>query len=273
VPSAVVIHLKALRDLPIEGSTGAAVHGFWFERWNALDAAAGDRLHKEAGAARREYTLSPLMHLRRGAGRTFKLHAGDVTWLRVTALTDWLAAALEQTWLAGLQGSVIGMIGAPEMFEVTAIARRHEEHEWAGRADYAALAERHLYNLNPPARWRLEFATPTTFKSSDTYSPLPMPERIVRSWLERWQAFAPVALPDDLPAQARAAAMIAGYNLRTRGMKEETRVVPGFEGDLRLDIPRLPPSERAAFDLLANYAFFCGTGHKTTQGLGMTRLI
>lgn len=273
MPSAIVIHLKALRDLPIEGSTGAAVHGFWFERWNALDAAAGDRLHAQANGARREYTLSPLMRLRHGAGRTFKLHAGDETWFRVTALTDWLADALEQTWLTGLENSVIGMIGAPEMFAVTAIARTTAQHEWAGRTDYAALAERHLYNLNPPSRWRIEFATPTTFKSSDTYNPLPVPEKIVRSWLERWQAFAPLALPEDLPARVRGAAMIAGYNLRTRGMKEETRVLPGFEGDLRLDIPRLPPSERAAFDLLAAYAFFCGTGHKTTQGLGTTRLI
>jgi CRISPR-associated endoribonuclease Cas6 len=273
MPSAVVIQLKALRDVRIEGSTGAAVHGFWFERWKHADAAAGDRLHADGNGARREYTLSPLMHLRPGLGRTFHLQAADETWFRVSALTDWLSAALETAWLDGLQGCVIDLIGTQQSFEVTGIARTPNEHEWAGRMDYAALAEKHLYNLNPPSRWRMEFATPSTFKHSDAYFPMPLPDKLARSWLERWQAFAPVALPDDLPERVGAAALIASYNLRTRGMKEETRVVPGFIGNLRLDIPRLPPSERAAFDLLTAYAFYCGTGHKTTQGMGLTRLI
>jgi CRISPR/Cas system endoribonuclease Cas6 (RAMP superfamily) len=44
-------------------------------------------------------------------------------------------------------------------------------------------------------------------------------------------------------------------------------------GSLRLQAHQLPPCDCAALDLLAAYAFYCGSGHKTTQGLGQTRVL
>ena len=177
MPTAVVIQLKALRDTVFEGSTGAAVHGFWFRRWAELDPSIADRLHENRPGLRREYTLSPLMELPFIPRRGLQVTEGAGTWFRVTTLADWLDEALEAAWLPGLEGTRIE-IGSPDLFEVTGIARTPEEHPWAGRTSYAALAEKHLFNLRPRSRWGLELSTPTTFKDSKRYFPVPLPDNL-----------------------------------------------------------------------------------------------
>ena len=272
MPTAIVIQLKGLRDVVFEGSTGAAVHGFWFKRWAELDASIADRLHTNTPGLRREFTLSPLMELPFIPRQGLQVQAGTATWFRITTLTDWLDTALEEIWLPELEGSRIE-ISSPDLFEVTGIARTPTEHPWAGRTTYAELAEKHLFNLRPRSRWRLELATPTTFKNSKQYFPIPLPDNLARSWLSRWQAFAPLALPGNVLDKVRSSVSISSYKLHTRMMKEETRSLSGCMGSLRLQAHKLPPSDCAALDLLTEYAFYCGSGHKTAQGLGQTRVL
>ena len=55
-------------------------------------------------------------------------------------------------------------------------------------------------------------------------------------------------------------------------MRQGKRVLIGGQGSYALHAIKMPASERAQVDLLASYAFFCGSGYKTTQGMGMTKL-
>ena len=272
MPAAVVIHVKALRDVIFSGLTGSAIHGLWFQRWKTLDPAFADLLHGGNGSERREFTLSPLLGLERGPQSRLQVLAGNELWFRVTALSERLETALEQTWLDGLVGQTLE-VRSPDLFEVTAISRTQQEHTWAGKQGYAELTETYLYNMRPSLRWKLEFITPTTFKNSNLYLPFPMPASLVTSWLSRWQAFAPVSLENNLAEKARNAVAVAGYSLRTLDVREEDRHYAGCLGNMRLEAHSLPPSDRAALDLLAAYAFYCGTGHKTAQGQGVTRVL
>lgn len=273
MPTAVVIHLKALRDVVLEGFTGAAIHGLWFQRWQQLDPAFADLLHGGQAGERREFTLSPLMGLPRGPKQQLQILNGSQVWFRVTALSERLEEALETTWLPGLVGQTLA-VGSPDLFEVQAISRTPAEHSWAGRQTYAELAEKYLYNMRPATRWRVELGTATTFKNGKMYFPFAPPNSLVQSWLERWQAFAPLSLENDLARIAYRSVSVAGYNLRSMDVREEGRCYPGCFGNMRLQAHHdLPACDRAALDLLAAYAFYCGSGHKTTQGQGMTRVL
>ena len=48
--------------------------------------------------------------------------------------------------------------------------------------------------------------------------------------------------------------------------------VPGCLGTVTFCAHDLPPEVCQALDALMDYAFFCGSGYKTTQGWGQTRL-
>ena len=90
--------------------------------------------------------------------------------------------------------------------------------------------------------------------------------------MRRWQAFAPLALPEELTQSVREQLMVKHFNMVTIPVRQGKRVLIGGQGSYALNAIKMPASERAQVDLLANYAFFCGSGYKTTQGMGLTKL-
>ena len=126
---------------------------------------------------------------------------------------------------------------------------------------------------SPPERWRLSFATPTSFHGVGGHFPFPLPDVLLRSWLRRWQAFGPVLLPGDLPERGREGVAVSAYTLKTVPVRDRRRVMIGFIGQMTLRALKMTPGERAAVDLLMAYAFWAGSGHHTTQGMGLTRLL
>ncbi len=263
---AAVVNLQACQAGHLEGATGRAVHGFWFSQWERLAPAVADRLHQPNQV--QPFTLSPLLglpHPRKGKRETTP---GTPAWFRVTTLQEELSRRLEEVWLPGLppQVTLSGL-----RWRVTGYTTATEEHPWAGRADPQALAEAHLLRRDPPACWRLEFATPTAFHGGGGHLPFPLPDALVRSWLRRWQALGPVRLPEDMPERARRGLMVSAYTLKTVPWRDSRRVVIGCVGWMTLRASGLRKGEQAALDLLAAYAFYAGSGHHTTQGMGMTR--
>ena len=283
MPLSAVIQLEALANASLDQFTGRGVHGFWFKQWKDVDAAFADELH--AATQDSLFTLSPLMGLPHpGRGGVTSLHTGDKAWFRFTALTETLAESARSKWLAGL---LIGSrIEVPEErvdgegtipgvgWKVTGLAQSREAHLFAGQESYEELSRRHLMNPAPPRQWRLEFLTPTTFHGKATHLPFPLPESLIGSWLRRWQSFAPIALPEEELGQwARSNLAVSSYHLNTLPAREGERLRVGCIGSLTLRALDMPPDQRAAVDLLAYYAFYCGSGAHTAQGLGQTQLV
>ncbi|MDI6769876.1 MAG: CRISPR system precrRNA processing endoribonuclease RAMP protein Cas6 [Anaerolineales bacterium] len=279
MPLSAIISLKAHSDGRLDQFTGRGVHGFWFSRWREVDPALGDQLHKESQEA--PFTLSPLMGL--PGKRSVTIAGGQSAWLRVTCLTDALVAAFIEKWLKDLEnGSQVeipqarqeGEIVIPGVrWQVTGHALESGAHPFAAQVPYEELSRRCLMNSNPPRQWSVEFLTPTTFHGKTSHLPFPLPESLVGSWLRRWQAFAPLALPEEELAQwARSNLAVSAYRLHTLPVREGERLRVGCVGTLTLRALDMPPYLRAAIDLLANYALFCGSGSHTAQGMGQTRL-
>ncbi|WP_026735586.1 CRISPR system precrRNA processing endoribonuclease RAMP protein Cas6 [Fischerella sp. PCC 9605] len=124
-------------------------------------------------------------------------------------------------------------------------------------------------------RFDLQFITPTAFAQSTTSLPIPVPALMFRSWLERWNHFAPVYLGgDELIAYMSNAVMLKHHKIKTRSWHLHRGYVNGFVGDVTLQILNRADSLLAnVANLLVEYARFAGTGMKTRLGMGQTQLI
>jgi len=146
---------------------------------------------------------------------------------------------------------------------------------WCGAATYADLAAAWLVSAEPaPRRLELHFTSPTTFKSGGRHVPLPLPELVFGSLLERWNAFAPIAFPPEARRYAAECLAVARYRLSSRS-------VPLKSGGLRVggvgQIAYISTSYdrywMSVMAALAAFALYAGVGASTTMGLGQCRML
>ena len=133
---------------------------------------------------------------------------------------------------------------------------------------------------------RMEFATPTAFRSEGADIPLPIPGHVFRGLWQKWNAYAPedFQISPVWPAFANACVMVSeltGINTERWVFAEGTRgAATGFTGVVGFTL--LPKNACGEFEPfwdgadrvlqnLAQFSFYCGTGHHTTIGLGQTR--
>jgi CRISPR-associated endoribonuclease Cas6 len=122
----------------------------------------------------------------------------------------------------------------------------------------------------PLRRFDLQFITATAFSQAGSNLPLPLPTLMFRSWLERWNNFAPIYLGgDELIAYLSNAVVIKSHKIQTRSYQLHKGFVNGFIGDVTLQVlNRADPLLANVANLLIQYARFSGTGMKTRLGMG-----
>ncbi len=140
---------------------------------------------------------------------------------------------------------------------------------------YEALYQEQVANEpDPVPTIDLCFVTPTAFAQNQLYLPLPVPTLMFRSWLERWNHFAPVYLGgDELIDYLGNAIALTRHRLKTRSFQVHNTRITGFTGEATLKVlSRADPLLANVANLLVEYAQFSGTGIKTRLGMGQTTL-
>ena len=135
---------------------------------------------------------------------------------------------------------------------------------------YSALAK-----VRGMDRYRLSFHTPTTFKQRYYHHPIPDPYLCFQSWWRRWQAFAPADLGINIALLdiVQAHLVVSYFQIRSQMWQNGQRRVVGATGQmtfLAIQQGKVDSFWWQGAAALAAFARFCGTGHKTTQGLGQT---
>ena len=125
-------------------------------------------------------------------------------------------------------------------------------------------------------RFAFHFRSPTSFRSQDMHYPLPDPVLAFQSWLTRWNAFAPEQLRLNVNTLDLVSAHVAvsRHRIETRAVTFDRFTQVGFVGRVTYQVIKrrlLNDELLRRFNVLAGYAPFCGTGHKTTQGMGQTQ--
>ena len=124
----------------------------------------------------------------------------------------------------------------------------------------------------PTRYFSLKFLSPTSFSSQGGHLPLPVPNLMLRSWLEKWNHFAPIYLGgDELVSYLSQAVKIKRHRLQTRNFQIHRGYVIGFTGSIDLQLPyKVEPLVANVAYLLIQYAEFSSTGMKTRLGMGQT---
>lgn len=123
----------------------------------------------------------------------------------------------------------------------------------------------------------LQFISPTSFRHKGNHLPLPIPENLFHSYLRRWNDFSeyPIDQTEFLSWVDQAVVILRHHIQSTKVMAGKRGAVTGFTGSIQLGVSKpsqQPPEMIQAFLALGQFAPYCGTGHKTTFGLGQTRL-
>lgn len=243
MPYQVRLSLKSPYELNLQKST--LFHGVLMEM--ASDSAYIDFLH--------ENKLHPFtQHL--------EIKNDSYQWV-LSFLTDESYDKLYQAKLANCQGFILKHNNQP----IEIIERKEQSLSLKELNDL-------LYNAQTPTIYKVEFLTPTAFKSQGSYVIFPDLRLIYQSIMSKYDSAYPnetVKDPETLAELCNKSSII-GYNLRTIPFSLEGSRINGFCGTITL---RLSPNKTLNnfINLLFTFASYSGVGIKTSLGMGACRIV
>lgn len=269
MPLSLVLTLQPLDAATLPANLGRATHALLLSLVDHASPAMGTRLHDEEGP--KPFTVSNLWGAHQAEQGTIRVVPGSNCWLRFTSLDDELSGFLEEQFLGG---TVTEVELDRTRCEVVGATANPEENAWAGRASYGELSEPYLLAREKPRhRLALEFATPTTFRSGGMNVPLPIPDLVFGSLVERWNAFSPVAVTEEVRRYAAECMAVSRYSLQTRFLPFGQAGQVGCVGECHYVALNRDRYWLGLVNLLADFALYGGIGYKTTMGLGQARRI
>lgn len=267
---ALVINLTAQREAPLPVSHGQFAHAAFMALVRAAQPELAQALHDLNG--RKPYTLSDLRgRLERHDG-LYVLPAGWSGGFRLTLLHTSLFNVFMQRLLAEPQVPI--RLGQAS-FVIDSVYGAPGSHPWCGYATVESLqAQAGLAQVV-----RLEFASPTSFNQTDKadsggqrFMLLPDPGLIWSSLGSDWQRFAGQPLPDGFRAWVERNVVVSGVrHWETHALRYKQGALLGGQGDVTFHALHDDPAMLCTWNLLADFAFFCGVGRKTGIGMGQCR--
>lgn len=270
--ASLVLTLRPTHQDTIPGNTGRATHAWFLASLRDIGPDLAAIVHNRNGP--KPFTTSGLVGT--GSHELITLHPAGTYKLRITTLhrnlTQLTLNELLPRWLAH------GITLHDQPFRVEQISTDAGEDPWAGATNYADLVARHTHSRaqrSHSQRIRLHFASPTAFnKTGGLQVPLPIPELVFGSLLDRWAAFSSVALEPELRQFITEHVAVSEANIHTRRVsfeRSDRGAVTGFVGDVSFSIPTSDRHLSAQLHMLAEFARYSGIGVRTTMGLGQTK--
>jgi CRISPR-associated endoribonuclease Cas6 len=134
---------------------------------------------------------------------------------------------------------------------------------------YKELSELYYLKKEPQRKVRIQFVTPTTFKSNGDFVIFPQINSIYNSLLNKWNTYATeVSLKDEnILEHLISHTHLIGYNLRSTKFEMEGIRINSFKGEICLLI-KGPESLVRIANLLLAFGEYSGVGAKTALGMG-----
>ena len=277
MPISAVIHLSPPEDVTLRPTMGHHAHAVFLSLLRIGNPKKAEEAH--ATSAQKPFTVSPL--IARGTRHRDSLHlqAGTDCKLRFTFLSDALFAHFAPVFFTDPLPSV--RLGQATFQVNRLITTGSETDGWGGTTTYEELIE----TARTETRMRARFYSPTAFRALTPRGQDRRDEaaidlvRCYQSWVNKWNTFAPTQIDRDrlLEFVANHAGLTA-VDSKNRVLDFGRHKVAGFVGSCAYRFFIEHPSADADslemlrwVNLLADFAFYCGTGYKTTMGMGQTR--
>jgi len=273
-----IIPLTATNTPQENAYLGRACHALFLNLIGRAEPSLAEKLHEPRGS--KPFTVSALFSWDHPHLVQPEVREGERYWIRFTSIQAELSHLLAEEVLPNLPTTV--ELG-PGRFQVETPITEVEAHPWARTTTAEALVEKWFGGNRLPRQFEMEFTSPTAIRRIHRNVVLPLPAGIFQGYLRAWNRWARPAFDRDLLDLVEADVHVTRYRLETRaldfgpkeggGASSRRRMEPGFVGRCAFTIFHHEPAMRRVIHLLADFAQFCGTGYKTTQGMGQTRLI
>lgn len=243
------------------------LHAWLLDQVRQLDPSLSAYLHD--GESEKPFTISPLQGVEIAPGGIPKVNPDHIYTWTITALSQpvvtWLA-----TWLQK-PPQEIDLRGAPLQIIDWGLRHAHPVHP---PTTYEQLLE---LPVPPSPQIALSFLSPTSFRRRRHHFPLPVPTNLFHSYLRRWNDFSGIEYDqDDFLDWVEESVIILRHHLQSaRTVAGKRGSVTGFTGAIELGLAKAALADLdyvKLFMALGRLAPYSGTGHKTTFGLGQTRL-
>ncbi|GAC1436139.1 MAG: CRISPR-associated endoribonuclease Cas6 [Burkholderiaceae bacterium] len=267
MPTALVLSLRPTGEASVALHLGRAAHAAFLSTLTVNDSALAERLHDQPSL--KPFAVSDLLGARHsGDGRI--VDPNQTYGLRWCSLVPELDAHL-RSWVAAPPATV-DLDGT--VFSVEGATLDQAQQPWAGSMDWNALVGLEQVGRALPAhRLQVEFGGPTTFRSNGRNIPLPLPELVFGSLLDRWNAFAPITFPPDLRRFAGECLVLGRYRLDASWIALFNGGETAFTGQCVFTATNRDRYYLHCCAALLRFAFFSGIGAKTGMGFGMARAV
>jgi CRISPR-associated endoribonuclease Cas6 len=264
MPASYVARCQVLEDYLGDDSFGRMVHAWLFTELSRRNSDVAKRIHDSGDV--KPFTVSavhgPFTPVR---GRGMALASGSSCWFRWTALdpeVEELSDILSNE--APGQQITLGTL----RLAIQTVSSDASQDAWAGKQSYDEIWNKNVSREEPVVQ--LHFETPTTFRSQGRNRPLPSPELVYRTLLEKWQKWGPVDLTGLVTVVEREVDL-SRFRIESRRMVGDRFPEVGFVGTVTYSLRRVSPIVRGAMHALAAYSFYAGVGAKTSMGFGQVR--
>ena len=235
------------------------LHAWFLQQIQQIDPALSAYLHD--GESEKPFTITGLDGQFVAHSRALQLQTGKPYRWRVSALSQKTVAGIA-SWLPKLPETIV-LKDVPFSIQQVKAA--------LPATTYAKLA------ASAPSgnSLSLSFVSPTSFRRKGHHLPLPWPRNVFHSYLRRWNHFSGESIDQDAFLN-----WIDDHVIVQRHQIQSVKVaagkrgsVTGFTGAVTYGLDRKAveqPEFEHLFWVLGQFAPYCGTGHKTTFGLGET---
>lgn len=248
---------------------GRQAHGLLLDLVSEAEASLAEQLHASRGT--KPFTLSGLVHAELPHLVQPQAREGDEYFLRITSVDRGLSQMLLEKILPNLPHEI--RLG-PARFTVGEPATEEDQHPWARTTRVTELVAKWFGSEEEiGSTFELEFASPTTIRQIDRNVLLPWAGGVIGGYLRVWNAHCQPAFDPALSDLVEEEVLVSRYDLQTHVVNYGEYQLPGWMGRCGYVIFHREASVRRVINLLADFSQFCGTGYKTTQGMGQTRRV
>ncbi|WP_414565136.1 MULTISPECIES: CRISPR-associated endoribonuclease Cas6 [unclassified Anabaena] len=237
------------------------LHAWFLHQVQQVDPELSAYLHD--GESEKPFNISALEGQLLPSGKQLKLVANQTYQWHINALSQRVALFLKE-WLRNLP-KTIELSSTPLQIKQVSIA--HTPTTYAQL--WQSSVQQSVVNLS--------FVSPTSFRRKGHHFPLPVPENLFHSYLRRWNDFSLMSVDQESFLEwITQSVIIHQHRLQSHKVAAGKRgSVTGFTGAISLGLSNAALANTEftqLFYALVKLAPYCGTGHKTTFGLGQTCL-
>jgi CRISPR-associated endoribonuclease Cas6 len=255
------LHLQPQKALTLPTNYTTQLHSWFLDQVRRKDPTLSANLHD--GQSEKPFTISGLAGTPHPDDRTLPLNPDQTYPWSITALSQPLIHWIQQ-WL---QTPPLDITLRSSTFTI------QQWHLTLPPTTYLKLLPTKILDSQTLT---LSFLTPTSFRRKNTHFPLPLPYNLFHSYLRRWNDFSNHPIdPAPFLNWIDESVIILRHELRSHKVSAgKSGSVTGFIGAVQYGLtPKAQqhPEFVKHFLALGKLAPYCGTGHKTTFGLGQTR--